>query len=96
MAEIVLKRFHRGPTEWRQYSWRDHIRHHNGCGKPYYEIKPLLNTKNSKRKHKKHNRKLQSIYAVKGTRLYRILEIYQEVVMDKYTSLLSNFLYTLE
>ena len=72
-AEIALHRFHRGGKEWRQYDWRKHISYFNGPGVPYYSIKPILGTKNSKRKNHKNNRKLQNIIAKKGGRLYKAL-----------------------
>ena len=67
-----MRRFHRGAKEWRLYTW-DHVVHHEGPGTPWYEVRPLLNTKNSKRRNKKNNRKLQSITVKKGTRLYKAL-----------------------
>ena len=72
-AEIAMKRFHRGPKEWRLYSM-DNIIYHKGPGPQHFEIKPLLNTKNSKQKNKKNNRKLQSIFTYRGERLYNALK----------------------
>lgn len=77
-----MKRFHRGGKEWRLYSWKEHIVYHAGPGEPYYEIKPLLNAKNSKRRNRKNNRKLQSIIAKKGSRLFRALKILSDTRGD--------------
>ena len=71
--EIAMQRFHRGGKEWRDYDWVKHIVHVAGPGVPHYEIKPIIGTKNTKRKNDKHNRTLQNIITTKGERLYKAL-----------------------
>ena len=72
-----MRRFHRGGKEWRLYSIH-HLIHIKGPGRPYFRIKPLYNTKNSKKKNEKQNRKLQDIYTYDNETLYKSLDVFLE------------------
>ena len=86
LANILIERFHRGSKEIRLYKV-SHVVFKRDIVREWVEIIAVCGTKNTKRRHqKKRNRDQEPIIGEKGSRLWRICQLYMQRRGDHVTN----------